>query len=162
MGSFFKKKLIPGWYWCWVLSKNFHTSLVLVLGPRSCTHMRQVFIHWYLILELLEIWYKAGITLNAYQARNDTWLVAHTRLVGSLLLPFIHLQYILVSIPGQASKIADPTLVWSHTMCASKITNYRNFPIQLDIKSERGMLLVRKKGHQPAGKTRLTTRCEKN
>jgi hypothetical protein len=43
-----------------------------------------------------------------------------------------------------------------------KITNYRNSPIQFDIKSERGMLLVRKKGHQPEGKTGLTTMREKN
>jgi hypothetical protein len=52
----------------------------------------------------------------------------------------------------------------AHHACInpSKISNYRDFPIPFNIKSERGMLLVRKKGHQPEGKTGLTKRCEKN
>jgi hypothetical protein len=120
MGSFFLKKLIPGWYWCWVLSKNFHTSLVLGLGARSCTRMRQVFIHT-LILELLYILYKARITLNAYQASNDTWLVAHTRLVGSLLLAFICLQFILVLIPGPGLWNCRPNIsLIAHHVCFFK------------------------------------------
>jgi hypothetical protein len=87
------------------------------------------------------MWYKAGITLNAYQASNDTWLVAHTRLVGSLLLPFIHLQFILVLIPGPGLYNCRPNIgLITHHACInpSKITNYRNSPIQFDMKSERG------------------------
>jgi len=38
----------------------------------------------------------------------------------------------------------------------------REFPIQFVIKSKRGLLLIKKKGHQPEGKTfSFSKRCEK-